>query len=108
MKKKLAWPFVIIGGALEIVWASGFKYEAIPPIVVLVALLVSFDLFVRACKVIPVGTAYAVFVGMGTIGTTIVEGLFSAQSFNLVKVPIILFLLLCLVGLKLTSGEGAH
>lgn len=43
-----AWSYVILGGLLEIVWASGFKYEAVPGLVVLIALLASFDLIIRA------------------------------------------------------------
>lgn len=39
-----AWTYILIGGLLEIVWASGFKYEAVPSIIVLVSLLTSFDL----------------------------------------------------------------
>jgi len=101
-----AWFYVILGGMLEIVWASGFKYEAVSPIVVLISLLVSFDLIIRATKAIPVGTAYAVFAGMGTIGTVVVDAIFSNESVSWLKIAIILFLLLCIVGLKLTS-EGS-
>ena len=103
-----AWLYIIVGGMLEIVWASGFKYDAVPPIVVLISLLVSFDLIIRATKVIPVGTAYAVFAGMGTIGTVMVDALFSDEKLSLLKVAIILFLLLCIVGLKLTGKGSEH
>ncbi|WP_028610188.1 DMT family transporter [Paenibacillus harenae] len=108
LSKNQAWAYVGIGGALEIVWASGFKYEAVPPIVVLIAILVSFDLIIRATKALPVGTTYAVFAGIGTIGTVIVEAVFSEGQISLVKVGLVLFLLLCIVGLKLTSGKEAH
>ncbi|MBE3561561.1 MAG: hypothetical protein IMW89_20420 [Ktedonobacteraceae bacterium] len=107
-KTNKAWMFVIVGGMLEIVWASGLKYEFVPQLLVLVALIVSFDLFVRAAKSIPVGTAYAVFVSMGTIGTVVVEAIVSQGGVSLFKGGLILFLLLCIVGLKLTSQEGAH
>jgi Membrane transporters of cations and cationic drugs len=100
-----AWAYVILGGALEIVWASGFKYEAVPPIVVLIALLCSFDLIIRATKVIPVGTTYAVFAAIGTIGTVIVEAVFSNGDVSLLRIGIILLLLMFIIGLKLTSGK---
>ncbi|WP_233567745.1 DMT family transporter [Cohnella faecalis] len=58
---------------MEIIWASGFKYDAVPMIVVIISLLVSFDLIVRATKVLPVGTTYAVFAGIGTVGMVVVE-----------------------------------
>lgn len=100
-----AWFYVLFGGVLEIVWATGFKYEAIPSLVVLIALLVSFDLLTRAATVIPIGTVYAVFAAMGTIGTTIIEGVMEGGILPL-KAAVILFLLLCIIGLKTTSNGG--
>lgn len=104
LSKNQAWAYVVIWGLLEIVWASGFKYVEIPSIIVLIALLTSFELVVRAAKVLPVGTTYAVFAGIGTIGTVVVEAVYSG-GIGLLKVGIILLLLLFIIGLKLTSGE---
>lgn len=101
-----AWLFVIVAGLLEIVWASGFKYEEVPSLVVLGAILLSFDLIIRATKVIPVGTVYAVFAGIGTIGTVIVEIIFENGSVSLLRIALILLLLACIIGLKLTNEEG--
>lgn len=101
-----AWIFVVLGGLLEIVWASGFKYEAIPSLVVLIALLVSFDLIIRATKVLPVGTVYAVFAGMGTLGTTIVEIVASGGDVSFLRILFILLLLVCIIGLKLSTDKG--
>jgi len=98
-----AWTYVILGGLLEIVWASGFKYEAIPGIIVLVSLLTSFDLIIRATKVLPVGTVYAVFAGMGTLGTTIVEIVMSGGDVSTLRIVFIVTLLACIIGLKLSS-----
>jgi len=101
-----AWTYVLLGGLLEIVWASGFKYEAIPSIVVLISLLLSFDLIIRATKVLPVGTVYAVFAGMGTLGTTVVEIVLSGGDVSALRIVFILTLLACIVGLKLSSKGG--
>jgi len=101
-----AWLYVILAGFLEVVWASGFKYEEVPSLVVLIAILLSFDLIIRATKVIPVGTVYAVFAGIGTIGTVIVEILFENGSVSPLRVALILLLLACIIGLKLTNKEG--
>ncbi|USG68253.1 SMR family transporter [Brevibacillus ruminantium] len=100
-----AWAYVLLGGLLEIVWASGFKYEAIPSIVVLVSLIVSFDLIIKATKVLPVGTAYAVFAGMGTLGTTVVEIVLSG-GVSVLRIVLILTLLAFIIGLKLSSKGG--
>jgi len=98
-----AWTYVLIGGLLEIVWASGFKYEGVPSIAVLVSLLISFDLIIRATKVLPVGTVYAVFAGMGTLGTTIVEIVMSGGTVSMLRIVFILLLLACIITLKLSS-----
>lgn len=103
LTKNRAWLYVAIGGALEIIWAMGFKYEAIPPLVVLVSLLLSFDLIIRATKVLPVGTVYAVFAGIGTVGTVVVEAVMEG-AISPAKVGIILLLLLFIIGLKLSAG----
>nr|WP_225445478.1 SMR family transporter [Paenibacillus arenosi] len=110
-KKRLstnqAWLYVLLGGALEIVWASGFKYEAVPMFAVIISLIISFDLIIKATSVLPVGTVYAVFAGIGTVGTVVVEAVVS-NGISLARVGIILFLLLCIIGLKVTSkgSEG--
>lgn len=100
-----AWTYVLLGGLLEIVWASGFKYESIPSIVVLVCLLTSFDLIIKATKALPVGTVYAVFAGMGTLGTTIMEMVMSGGTVSMLRIIFILMLLACIVGLKLSRKE---
>lgn len=100
-----AWAYVLIGGALEIVWTSGFKYDAVPGLIVIISLLVSFDLIIKATKVLPVGTTYAVFTAIGTVGTVVVEAV-SEGRISMLKVVLVLLLLLCIVGLKVTSGEG--
>lgn len=101
-----AWLYVFIGGMLEIVWASGFKYESINGAIVLISLLVSFDLIIRATTVLPVGTVYAVFAGMGTLGTTAVEAVVSGGGISPLRIGFILLLLVCMIGLKLTAKEG--
>jgi paired small multidrug resistance pump len=101
-----AWLYVVLAGFLEVVWASGFKYEEVPTLVVIIAILVSFDLIIRATKVIPVGTVCAVFAGIGTIGTVIVEVIFENGSVSLLRVLLILLLLACIIGLKLTNKDG--
>jgi paired small multidrug resistance pump len=102
MNETKAWTYVIIGGLLEVVWASGFKYETVPSLIVLISLLVSFELIIKATKVLPIGSVYAVFAGMGTIGTSIVE-IILEKEVSLLRIAFILLLLVCIVGLKLTA-----
>lgn len=105
LSKNRAWLYVVAGGGLEIIWAMGFKYEAVPSLVVLISLLLSFDLIIRATKVLPIGTVYAVFAGIGTVGTVVVEAVMEG-TISSAKVGIILLLLLFIIGLKLSAGGG--
>lgn len=98
-----AWLYLLTAGLLEIVWASGLKY-GLPGPVIIIALLITFDLLVDAAKRLPIGTAYAVFTAIGTIGTVIVEAVVSG-GVRFGKVLLIGLLLLFIVGLKATT-EG--
>lgn len=98
------WTFIIIGGALEIVWASGMKYSFIPSAIVLVSLLVSFELLIRATRVLPIGTVYGVFTGIGTVGLVVTEAILEG-SIQPLKVGVILLLLVFIILLKMTGGR---
>lgn len=98
------WAFIVIGGALEIVWASGMKYSFIPSAIVLISLLISFDLLIRATRVLPIGTVYGVFTGIGTVGIVVMEAILEG-SIQPLKVEIILLLLVFMILLKITGGR---
>lgn len=100
-----AWWMVIAGGAMEIVWATGFKYPQVPTLAVIAALVLSFDLLIRAARALPVGTVYAVFTGIGTLGTTTMDAILSGGGISPGKLLLILLLLVCIIGLKLTGEE---
>ena len=104
----VSWFFVVAAGLREVVWASGLKYEEVPAWLVVVSLILTFDLLVRAAKRLPVGTTYAVFAGIGTVGTVVVESVVSGTIIPPAKILIILALLACVVGLKLTGEEVAE
>ena len=70
-----------------------------------IAIAVSFYLMIMAGKTLPVGTVYAVFVGLGTAGTVIADILFFGESFNIAKIGLIALLLIGVVGLKLVTKE---
>lgn len=107
MKKNKAWIYLIVGGLLEIVWATGFKYDQIPGIVVVISLLISFDFLVRASRVISIGIAYSVFTAMGTVGTVITDTILSNTPISFLKMALVAFLLLCVIGLKM-SEKGSE
>ena len=107
----MAWLFLIIAGLTEIVWAIGLKgangfTELIPSIVTIIFLIVSFFLFAKAMKTIPIGTAYAIFTGIGAAGTVIVGILWFHEEVSFGKLFFLCVLLFGIIGLKLVDDEG--
>lgn len=106
----MAWLFLVIAGLTEIVWAIGLKEangftELMPSIVTIVFLIISFFLFARAMKTIPIGTAYAIFTGIGAAGTVIVGILWFHEEVSFGKLFFLCVLLVGIIGLKLVDDE---
>ncbi|CAH1210763.1 putative guanidinium efflux system subunit GdnC [Paenibacillus allorhizoplanae] len=102
------WIYIFVGVIFEVIWVTGLKHSdtAWTWIATIIAMYISFHLVISASTKLPVGTVYAVFTGMGTAGTVIVEMLFFGEPFQLLKVFLILLLLSGVFGLKfVTSGE---
>ncbi len=95
----------------EIIWAIGLKEAQgftvlLPSIVTLVFIIVSFFLFAKAMETIPIGTAYAIFTGIGAAGTAIVGILLFNEEAGVGKLFFLVLLLVGIVGLKLADGQG--
>lgn len=101
------WMKVFIAAFFEVFWVIGLKHadDVWTWIGTAVAIAVSFYLMIMAGKTLPVGTVYAVFVGLGTAGTVIADILFFGQDFNIAKIGLIALLLIGVVGLKLVTKE---
>ncbi|KPC75594.1 hypothetical protein ADL26_05660 [Thermoactinomyces vulgaris] len=97
-----AWLYVLLGGLLEIVWATGLKTGGISGILI-VLMIISFELLVRALKALPIGTTYAAFTGIGTVGLIIVDALYLRQPMSGLQIVLTLVLIASIIGLKLTS-----
>ncbi|ASN07479.1 QacE family quaternary ammonium compound efflux SMR transporter [Virgibacillus necropolis] len=100
----VAWLFLVLSGLVEIYWAAGLKSDSMG-LLTLIAMLLSFELLIRATKKIPIGTAYAVFTGIGTIGTILVDILYFHEPFKMVKILLILLLALFIIGLKFSDDS---
>lgn len=101
----MAWIYLILAGLLEIGWAVGLKYTAgfskLGPSVVTVALMAaSFVLLAQAIKVIPLGTAYAVWTGIGAAGTAVIGMIFFHESREFLRIVCLLLIVAGVVGLK--------
>ncbi len=104
----VAWIILVIAGLLEVIWAIGLKYShgftrLTPSIVTLVAMAASVFLLAYAMKILPAGTAYAVWTGIGAVGTAILGIVLLGESASLARVLSLGLILAGIIGLKLAS-----
>lgn len=103
-----AWLMLALAGALEIVWAIGLKYadgftKPAPSAITLAAMAGSMYLLALSARTLPIGTAYAVWTGIGAVGAALLGMMLFGESANPVRLICIALILLGIVGLKLTS-----
>ncbi|MCG7337250.1 multidrug efflux SMR transporter [Sporosarcina sp. ACRSM] len=101
------WVKVMIAASFEVFWVIGLKHadDFWTWTGTVIAIIVSFYLMIMAGKELPVGTVYAVFVGLGTAGTVFADIVFFGEPFQLAKVLLIVLLLVGVIGLKLVTKE---
>ncbi len=104
----IAWVALIVAGIFEVVWAIGLKYshgltELVPATVTLIGMIVSMALLAVAVKIIPVGTAYTIWVGIGAVGTALLGILLFKEPVTVSRIGFIILILLGVIGLKLTG-----
>ena len=102
----MAWIYLLIAGILEVVWAVGMKYSEgwtrlYPSIFTIVSMGIGFYFLSLAVKNLPLGTSYAVWTGIGTVGTVIFSLIFFKEPMDWIKMVCILLILTGIVGLKL-------
>lgn len=101
------WIKVFIAAFFEVFWVIGLKHadDFWTWTGTVVSIIISFYLMIAAGKKLPVGTVYAVFVGMGTAGTVFSEIIFFGEPFKWSKMLLILLLLAGVMGLKLVTKD---
>lgn len=104
------WAKVVIAAFFEVFWVIGLKHahDVWTWVGTAIAIYISFYLMIMAGRKLPVGTVYAVFVGLGTAGTVISEVLFFGEPFKVEKILLILVLLAGVVGLKLVTADSVQ
>ena len=100
-----AWVIVLIAGLLETGWALGLKYsdgftKPVPSVLTVVGAVASFWLLSIAMKELPVGTAYAVWVGIGAVGTAVLAVFLFGDPVNLMRVLGIVLIIAGIMALK--------
>ncbi|MBO0471173.1 multidrug efflux SMR transporter [Enterococcus sp. DIV0242_7C1] len=101
------WIKLIVGAFFEVLWVIGMKHSSNWWQLLLtgIFIFISFYALIKAGETLPVGTAYAVFVGLGTAGTVISGILFFGEEFKISKILLIIVLLAGVMGLKFVTGE---
>ncbi len=104
----MAWLYLLVAGLFEIGWAIGLKYthgftRLLPTLFTLASMIVSLGMLGLALKSLPVGTAYAVWTGIGTIGTAILGIVLLGESAAVLRLACIGLIVAGIVGLKLVS-----
>jgi quaternary ammonium compound-resistance protein SugE len=104
----MAWVYLIIAGIFEIAWAIGLKYtqgftRPLPSIATVAAMVASFALLGLALRVLPLGTAYAIWTGIGTAGTVLFGILLLGEPAEPLRLGCIALIMSGVVGLKILT-----
>lgn len=104
----MSWFYLILAGLFEIGWAIGLKYTAgftrlWPSVATLAAMLVSVALLGLAMRDLPVGTAYAVWTGIGAVGTVLLGMLLFGDSASVLRLGCVALIVAGVLGLKVVS-----
>lgn len=109
----MSWIFLIIATALEVVWIVGLKMSKgfsvlTPSLITIILIIITFYFFSKSVIQLPIGTAYAIFAGIGAVGSALVGFFIFDEVFSLLKLFFLFLLVLGILGLKLsvTQEEG--
>jgi quaternary ammonium compound-resistance protein SugE len=110
----MAWVYLVVAGLFECAWAIGIKYtdgftKIVPSVLTLAAMAISVWLLSIAMKTIPIGTAYAVWTGIGAVGVALLGMLLFDESKDIARVFCLLLIVSGIIGLKLfsTTAHGS-
>jgi quaternary ammonium compound-resistance protein SugE len=105
----MAWTYLVLAGLLEIGWAIGLKYtegftRLVPSVLTGLSMVVSVVLLGLALKTLPVGTGYAVWTGIGTVGTALLGIYLLGEPANAMRLACIGLIVAGILGLKLAPA----
>ncbi len=107
----MGWTYVLIAGVFEVAWAIGLKYSdgfrsLVPTVATVIAFALSFYFLMLGSRDLPIGTAYAVWTGIGSVGVVLLGIVLFGESKDLIRIACIALIILGILGLKLTGGEA--
>ncbi len=105
----MAWAYLVVAGLFEVGWAIGLKYtegftRLVPSVLTLLCMVVSILLLGLALKTLPVGTGYAIWTGIGTVGTAILGIYLMGEPATAMRLVCIGLIVAGILGLKLASS----
>ncbi len=108
MSVSMAWVLLFIAGLFEIGWAIGLKYtngftNLVPTLLTISSMIISMYLLGKAASILPIGTAYAVWVGIGAVGAAVLGILLFRESVAPMKIFFLVTLLISIIGLKASA-----
>jgi len=106
------WIVLFVAGLFEVAWAIGLKYtegfsKLWPSVFTIVCMIISMGLLAYAVKHLPIGTAYAIWTGIGAVGTVILGIVLFNESKELVRIFFIFLIVVGIIGLKIFSGQSS-
>lgn len=109
----MPWFVLVVAGLLEVGWSIGLKYtegftRLVPSIFTGAAIVGSMWLLAIAARSIPIGTAYAMWTGIGALGAATLGIVLFHESASPARLAFLALLIVSLIGLKLTSGGSTH
>jgi len=104
----MAWAYLAVAGLFEVGWAIGLKYsdgfsKPVPSVLTVVAMGLSIWLLALAMKTIPVGTAYAVWTGIGAVGVAVLGMVLFGESREILRMVCLFMIVTGIIGLKIVS-----
>lgn len=110
-EKNTAWALLVISGLLEIAWAYTMKLShgftvLWPSVITIVILILSFFMLAKAVNTLGIGLSYAVFTGIGVVGTTVISIFVLNEGASPLKLVSLGVLIVGILGLKLCDKEG--
>ena len=106
----MAWVYLLIAGVFEVVWAVGMKYtenftRMMPSVITIIGMVLSVYFLNKAMNILPVGTAYAIWTGIGAIGTVVAGIILFNEPRDWIRMFFLAMILVGIIGLKTRSGH---
>lgn len=104
----MPWLFVVVAGLLETGWAIGLKYtegftKPVPSVLTIAGIAASMWLLALSARTLPIGTAYAVWVGIGATGTALLGMVLFREPVSFARAAFLALLVVSIIGLKMTA-----